>query len=142
MAKEPLAELAIAAGRHLAQALSNTGLRIEAAFWIWDEARGWRLVLATPLVHELGRLVAYDHLRASTGGLALESEEHRVKDLIDLVSPSESVITIFDLARASGTLPENRLIEDEFVGGVWIEGAFVYFFEPRTFMSSEDVDAA
>jgi hypothetical protein len=58
--------------------------------------------------------------------------------LTDLVSPSESVITIFDLARSVETLPLHRLIEGEYMGGIWIEGAYIYYFEPRTFMTFED----
>ncbi len=31
------------------------------------------------------------------------------------------------------------MIESEFVAGVWIEGAYIYYFEPRTFMAEEDL---
>jgi hypothetical protein len=134
MVKESLVGEAIASGQKLVEFLRTTDFRLEAAFWFWMEERGvWRLVLATPLVHEGGRLVAYDRLRALTES---RNWPDKLMDQIDLVSPSEGIITIFDFV--DNRLPQNRLIQDESVTGVWIEGAYIYFFEPRTFMTEDD----
>lgn len=139
MVKEQLVDKQdLEAGRSFVRKLRGSDFRLEAAFWNLDELTGeWRLVMATPLVHKEGRLVAYDKLRRLGSVLGFEQDLSRLIRDIDLVSPSEGVITAFDIG-SEGRIPVDRWILKEFVGGVWVAGAYVYLFEPRTFMTPED----
>ncbi|MBI3680774.1 MAG: hypothetical protein HY235_10285 [Acidobacteria bacterium] len=118
----------ILAGRRLVEALESD-LQIEAAFW-WLEDNRWKLILATPRVHEQGpRLVYSDILDV------IESTTDLPRNLferIEAVSPSAGVVTMFDLG-ADRTLPLGRFVVSESIRSVYVEGAYFYKFQPRTF---------
>src|ERR1700730_15000498 len=108
MAEAALVTGDIEAGRRVFERLSRVkDLRVEAAFW-WREDEEWRFVVATPIVHEEGRLAAHRRIRA-----ALDVEEARgdlkILDRLDVLSPSEGLITVLD-AGAQGQVPLGRLI--------------------------------
>jgi len=133
MVKYPLVDAAVVEkGRSLVEFLRSTDLRVEAAILEINDDRELRLIIATPLVHEYGRLPIYDKLQTLVLGQPANLRE--LVDAVDLRSPSEGIITILDQARGSGRLPLNRWIEGEMHNGFWLEGLYIYFFDPKTFI--------
>ena len=131
MAGATLVDQEVEKGRALCAILERaTELRVEAAFW-WQEEDDWRFVVATPVVHEEGRLAAHKKIREAVGpdGLLQFSS---LLDRLDVVSPSEGLITVLDIGSLKG-VPLRRPIVREAVRGVYVEGAYFYLFAPKTF---------
>jgi len=112
----------------------DEGLRIEAAFW-WEEDHEWRFVVSTPIVHEAGRLAAYREISKAIGGDAASGIHKAILDRLDVLSPSEGLITVIDVGSEAG-VPLGRLIDREGVRGVYVEGAYFYLFAPKTYVSA------
>ena len=130
MDQASLVDRDIALGKKLAEILKNArSLRAEAAFW-WQEENEWRFIVATPVVHERGRLVAHRKIREALGPKATEFET--ILTRLDVLTPSEGVITVLDIG-SLGQIPLNRQILDEGVRGVYVHGAYFYYFKPHTF---------
>jgi hypothetical protein len=118
----------VAAGKELIEALGTT-LQVEAAFW-WMEDSEWRLVLATPLVHERGPLFVDSRVRDVIESTAKVSRE--LFDRVQVVSPNSGVIPVLDLGGVE-KIPLGRLILKESINSVYIAGAYFYKFQPKTF---------
>lgn len=118
----------VAAGKVLIEMLGTT-LQVEAAFW-WMEDSEWRLVLATPLVHERGPLFVDSRVRDVIESTAKVSRE--LFDKVEVVSPNSGVIPVLDLGGVE-KIPLGRLILKESINSVYIAGAYFYNFQPKTF---------
>ena len=118
----------VTAGKELIEALGST-LQIEAAFW-WMEDSEWRLVLATPLVHERGPLFVDSRVRDVVESTAEVSRE--LFDRVEVVSPNSGVIPVLDLGGVE-KIPLDRLILNQSINSVYIAGAYFYKFQPKTF---------
>ncbi|MBI3680070.1 MAG: hypothetical protein HY235_06700 [Acidobacteria bacterium] len=130
MDQASLVDKDIALGKRLAELLKKaSGVRLEAAFW-WQEEDEWRFIVATPVVHKRGRLVAYKKIQEVVGAKANEFQP--ILTRLDVLSPSEGVMTVLDIG-SLGQIPLNRQILDEGVRGVYVHGAYFYYFAPHTF---------
>jgi len=130
MDQASLVDKDIILGKRLAELLKKASrVRVEAAFW-WQEDGEWRFIVATPVVHERGRLVAYEMIRKVVGAEVKELQP--VLSRLDVLSPSEGVITVLDIG-SQGRIPMNRQILDEGVRGVYVHGAYFYYFAPHSF---------
>src|SRR5260370_15829504 len=130
MDRAALVDTDITLGKKLAELLkAASGVRVEAAFW-WQEEDEWRFIVATPIVHERGRLVAYKKIQEAVGTKA--NEFRSILNRLDVLSPSEGVITVLDIG-SIGQIPLHRQGLDEGVRGVYVHGAYFYYFAPRTF---------
>lgn len=147
MVKEFLVDKHIPAGRRLVDLLlQHPTFRLEAALWelnvtttFWDTiSRSWKLVLATPLVHEQGRIFTFDRVAEILEQNQLSHEFPDLVNTLDLVSPSEGTVFMLSLAESSAPLPTEQMLEQTGVGGVWIEGMYIYYFNPHTFMVPEE----
>ena len=107
----------------------ESSLRIEAAFW-WKEDDNWKLILATPLVYEQGPISVYSRIREII--VSEKPVDRKLFEKIRVVSPSAGVVTLLAFA-GEGPLPRGRLIQSESVRGIYVEGAYFYKFEPKTF---------
>jgi len=135
MVKAQLVAKDIEAGRTIFEHLrQHDELRIEAAFW-WQEDEEWRFVVATPIVHEEGRLPAHRQIRRAIDSDNVSGDCLGVLDRLDVLSPSEGLITVLDIGLL-GEVPLGRLIVGESVRGVYVEGAYFYHFAPKTFTRS------
>ena len=113
----------------------SSGLRVEAAFW-WLEDDEWRFIVATPVVHERGRLVTHEMIRKAVGGKTKEFQS--ILSRLDVLSPSEGVITVLDIGSHEKT-PLNRRVVDEALHGAYVHGAYFYYFAPHTYISEQAV---
>ena len=130
MDRASLVDTDVALGKKLAELLKKaSAVRAEAAFW-WQEEDEWRFIVATPLVHERGRLVTYEKIQKALGARANEFES--ILSRLDVLSPSEGVMTVLDVG-SLGKIPLHRQILDEGVRGVYVRGAYFYYFAPHTF---------
>jgi len=135
MVKAQLVAKEIEAGQRIFEHLSqHDELRIEAAFW-WQEDEEWRFVVATPIVHEEGRLAAHKKIRRAIEGNKVSGEYLSILDRLDVLTPSEGLITVLDTGLL-GEVPLGRLIVGESIRGVYVEGAYFYHFAPKTFIRS------
>jgi len=136
MVEGTLVATGIEVGRRLYGNLrSDSRLRVEACFW-WTEGEECRLHIATPLAHEQGLLHIF---RLGRQVLQEQGAPEDVKELFErtkFVSPSYSLIRVLD-SGSGGKPPLNRWLDREGLGGVYVEGAYFYYFEPRTFMAVE-----
>ena len=128
MVKTSLVERDLKEGKRLLEALNKpkpngTSLRVKAAFWLYrPEWAEWRLVIATPLVDEKGRLATYAHLRKILDSIQpLNLSTHN----ITVMSPRDPLVK-----SVRGALRIAPGSEGEFtrgvVGGTYVEDAYLY----------------
>jgi hypothetical protein len=112
--KTALAEADIELGsRFVKTLLKAPSVRLEAAFWWLDESR-WRFIVATPVVHERGRIAAITEIEHAVG-----DQLNRFKPILDrlrVLTPSEGIITVLDIG-SLGRVPLDRVVEEESVNG-------------------------
>jgi hypothetical protein len=129
--KTALAEANIELGRRFVQALLKApSVRLEAAFWWLDESR-WRFIVATPVVHERGRIAAITEIEHALGDRLNQFKP--ILDRLRVLTPSEGIITVLDIG-SSGRIPLDRVVEEESVNGAYVKGAYFYHFAPKTYM--------
>ena len=134
MVETALVTADIDAGSRVFERLSQVkDLRLEAAFW-WREAEEWRFVIATPIVHEEGRLPAHRRIREALEGDGTRGDL-KILDRLDVLSPSEELITVLDVG-SERQVPLRRLIVRENVRSVYVDGGYFYQFAPKTFASA------
>ena len=128
MVKAALVEKDLAEGKRLIEALKESkpgwaSFRVRAAFWLyrneWDE---WRLVIATPLLEEKGRLATYAHLRRILG--SIQSDLPRQK--ISIVSPQDPLVRAFRGALRIAPNPDGVRFTGSVVGDTYVEDAYLY----------------
>lgn len=128
MVETALVEKDLEEGRRLIDALKESkpgwaSFRVRAAFWQyrndWDE---WRLVIATPLLEEKGRLATYAHLRRVLGSIKAELPPQK----ISIVSPHDPLVTAFRGALRVAPNPKGVRFTKSMVGDTYVEDAYLY----------------
>lgn len=129
MVKTSLVERDLKEGKRLLEALdkakpSGSPFRVRAAFWLYSpESMEWRLVVATPLVDEKGRLATYVHLGKvldSVQPVGLSTHNISVRSPRDpLVKALRGALRI---APDSGGVRFTRNV----VAGTYVEDAYIY----------------
>ena len=129
MVKTSLVEQDLNDGKKLLEALdrpkrNGTSFRVKAAFWLYrPESMGWRLILATPLVDEKGRLATYAHLRKILDSIQpLNLSTHN----ISVVSPRDPLAKAFRGALRISSDSEDVRFSGAMVGGTYVEDAYLY----------------
>lgn len=129
MVKTSLVEHDLNEGKKLLEALdrpkpNGTSFRVKAAFWLYrPESMGWRLILATPLVDEKGRLATYAHLRKILDSIQpMNLSTHN----ISVVSPRDPLVKAFRGALRIAPDSEDVRFSGAMVGGTYVEDAYLY----------------
>jgi hypothetical protein len=129
MVKTSLVERDISEGKRILEALdrpksNGTSFRVKAAFWLYSpESEGWRLMLATPLVDEKGRLATYAHLRKLLDSIqSLNLSTHN----ISVVSPRDPLVKALREAQRVAAEPDDLRFSGTMIGGTYIEDAYLY----------------
>lgn len=121
MVKESLVDARFESGESLLRRLDAKGIPVTAAFWLrMSEEDDWRLVLASPLVDELGPKASYQRVQSATAPLLLDGIS--LAD-ISLLSPKHDIIKL--MGHAVGTGPAPSISGIRFSSGV-INNAFIY----------------
>jgi hypothetical protein len=118
-------EVELAWGKHRAAFVGRPDVRVRAAFWwYFSEAEEWRLVIATPLVDEVGPLSAYGLIQTKLSSisppltLALQN--------ISLISPKDDRVKAFKKALKIAPDPVGIRFTRSALNGAYIEDAYVY----------------
>jgi hypothetical protein len=129
MVKTSLVERDVNAGKQLLKALARpksngTSFRVKAAFWLYrPESMGWRLMLATPLVDEKGRLATYAHLRKLLDSIQpLNLSTHN----ISVLSPRDPLVKAVRGALRVASDSEDVRFSGAMIGGTYVEDAYLY----------------
>lgn len=129
MVKTSLVERDVEDGKQLLKALARpkpngTSFRVKAAFWLYrPESMGWRLMLATPLVDEKGRLATYAHLRKLLDSIQpLNLSTHN----ISVLSPRDPLAKAVRGALRIASDSEDVRFSGAMIGGTYVEDAYLY----------------
>lgn len=130
MVKTSLVEQDLNEGKRLLEALNKpkpngTSFRVKAAFWLYrPESMGWRLILATPLVDEQGKLATYAHLREILDSIQpLNLSTHN----ITVVSPRrDPLVKALRGALRIASDSEDVRFSGAMFGGTYVEDAYLY----------------
>jgi hypothetical protein len=112
-------------GKHRPAFVGRPDLRVRAAFWwYFPESQEWRLVIATPLVDEVGPLLGYGviqkKLSTITPPLTLNLQN------ISLISPKDPRVKAFNRAMKIAPDPAGARFTRSALDGTYVEDAYVY----------------
>lgn len=127
MVKTSLVEEDIKAGESLIEALDEADFRATAALWLYSSERGqWRLVVASPEVHERGPRRAYTRVQSilARSSLAI-SRRISLRD-VSLVSPQHGLIRLLSSAISTGPGISGIRFTANTIDNVFIEDAYIY----------------
>jgi hypothetical protein len=111
-------------GKQLWQALrQNRVFPALGVLWLLESENGWRLVVATPRVDEVGRRKAYEELGNLTRGVVPGANQSLKVELISPRTPLyEGLRSVF----GKTTSVEGARLGNTQVGGTYIEDAYLY----------------
>ena len=127
MDKPELVEKDVADGKRLIGSLDSSGFQVVAALWFYEPEDGeWRLIVASPLVEEIGQKDAYALIqeqlaRLSPIGIALRQ--------ISVISPNNDLIKLLRVAIRTGHGISGIRFTRNTINNVFIEDAYIYRVE-------------
>ena len=111
-------------GRKLWQALRQSKIfPADGMFWLLDSENGWRLLVATPRVDQVGRRQAYEELGNLTRGV-VPGSSHSM--LVELVSPRTPLYQALRSVFGKMASVEGSRLGNTQVGGMFIDDAYLY----------------
>jgi hypothetical protein len=111
-------------GHKLWQALrQNRIFPANGVFWLLDSENGWRLLIATPRVDEVGRRKAYEELGNITRGVVAGTNQSL---LVELVSPKMPLYQALRSVFGKTASVEGARLGNTQVGGMYIDDAYLY----------------
>lgn len=119
------AGVALTWGKHRAGVVARADVRVQAAFWwYFAESQEWRLVIATPLVDEVGPLSAYGVIQARLS--AIKPPLSLALQNISLISPRDPRVKAFKKAMKVAPDPFGVRFTRSALNGTYVEDAYVY----------------
>jgi hypothetical protein len=110
-------------GKSLVEALDAANIPVRAAFWFYDvDAEFWYLIIATPLVDDLGPRGTYTLLQTK---LQEVNSSLTLWD-IKVMSPDASLIQLLRAAINTGAAIAGIPFSRSAINGVYIEDAYIY----------------
>jgi hypothetical protein len=111
-------------GKQLWQALrSSTTFPTQGVLWLLEPESGWRLLVATPRVDEVGRQKAYGELAGVTRGVVPGVNQ---SFRIELISPKDPLYKALHSVFSKAAPVEGTRLGNTQVGGMYIEEAYLY----------------
>jgi hypothetical protein len=111
-------------GHRLWQALrQNEVFPAQGVFWLLDSENGWRLLVATPRVDEVGRRKSYEELGGLTRGVVPGAGESL---LVELISPKTPLYQALRSVFGKTASVEGARLGNTQVGGMYIDDAYLY----------------
>lgn len=121
---DALTTLDIDFGRQLWQTLrQNKDFPAEGVFWLLGSENGWRLLVATPRVDEVGRRKAYEELGSVTRGV-MPGASHSL--LVELISPKVPFYQALRSVFGKTASVEGARLGNTQIGGMYIDDAYLY----------------
>jgi hypothetical protein len=121
----PISATDVGFGKRLWNALrGNKKFSATGLLWLFDSTTNeWRLLIASPLVDEIGRRKAYGELTEITNSLDLDSEQLQ---RIALISPSVPFYQALRSVFGKTESVEGARLGNTQVGGMYIDDAYLY----------------
>jgi hypothetical protein len=111
-------------GHELWQALrQNESFPAKGVFWLLDSENGWRLLVATPRVDEVGRRKAYEELASLTRGV-VPGASH--SSPVELVSPRTPLYQALRSVFGETASVEGARLGNTQISGMFIDDAYLY----------------
>jgi hypothetical protein len=111
-------------GHELWQALrENQDFPAKGVLWLLDSENGWRLLVATPRVDEVGRRKAYEELGNLTRGVVAGASQSL---LVELISPKTPLYQALRSVFGKTASVEGARLGNTQVGGMYIDDAYLY----------------
>ena len=125
MGSAVLVDEKIKGGKALVEALDQMGFLVRSAFWLYSsEDDSWRLVIASPLVGELGQLECYGRVDAAL--LSLQEPPFALRE-IALVKETEQLVEFLRTAINTGPTGTRAIRwTRNSVGGIYVDDALIY----------------
>jgi hypothetical protein len=95
----------------------------QGVLWLLESESGWRLLVATPRVDQVGRRKAYEELGNITRGVVPGANQPL---RIELISPRESFYQALRSVFGNAASVEGARLSNTQVGGMYIEDAYLY----------------
>src|SRR5579864_8437189 len=106
-------------GRKLWQALrQNKIFPAQGVFWLLDSENGWRLLVATPRIDEVGRRKAYQELGSLTRGVVPGPSQPL---LVELISPRAPLYLALRSVFGKTASVEGARVGNTQIGGMYID---------------------
>ena len=111
-------------GRELWHSLRHSqSFPARGVFWLLDSENGWRLLVATPRVDEVGRRKAYEELGSLTRGVVPGASQSL---LVELISPKAPLYEALQSVFGKTASVEGARLGNTQVGGMYIDDAYLY----------------
>lgn len=111
-------------GKQLWQVLrDNKTFPAQGMFWLLESENGWRLLIATPRIDQVGRRKAYEELAAITRGVVPGANQPL---RIEIISPREPLYQALRAVFGNTASVEGARLGNTQVGGMFIEDAYLY----------------
>lgn len=111
-------------GRELWQVLRyNRTFPATGLLWLLDPESGWRLLIATDKVDQVGRQKAYEELANATSGVVPRASQ---PSKIELVSPQAPLYQALRSLFRDPRSAEGARLTNTQVGGIYVDDAYVY----------------
>lgn len=111
-------------GKRLWQVLrQNRFFPVQGVFWLLDSENGWRLIVASPKVDEVGRRKAYEELGNITRGAVPGASQSL---LVELISPNLPLYRALRSVFGKTASVEGARLGNTQVDGMYIEDAYLY----------------
>lgn len=121
MAKTALVDKYINDGRRLVSALDNEGFLIDTAMWFYsEELDEWQLIVATPLVDQLGLRETLRRVQSVIGNLM--SISLSLSD-ISLLSPDSNLINAI---KTTVRRSKDVTLKGTVTNGILVDDAYIY----------------
>jgi hypothetical protein len=124
MATAALVDRSIDLGRKIIAVLSRAGIPVTVGLWAYaSDAEEWRLMIATPLVDDIGPLAAYKKVQKAVEKAGIESEFPLRR--IFLKSPKDRTLRLLDHESRSLGREDYHSVNAP-IEGSFVEDAYVY----------------
>ncbi len=111
-------------GKQLWQALrGNRMFPAQGALWLLESDSGWRLLVATSRVDQVGPKIAYEELASATRGVVPGANQ---QFKVELISPREPLYQALRSVFGATASVEGARLSNAQVGGMYIEDAYLY----------------
>lgn len=111
-------------GKQLWQALRNNPVfPAKGLFWLLESENGWRLLVATPRIDEIGPIKAYEELANITRGVIPGAAQPL---RITLISPLNPLYQALRSVFGRTASVEGARLGNTQVGGMYIDDAYLY----------------
>jgi len=113
-------------GRELIRALDKEGIPLYGGLWFYiSESDEWRLLLATPLVDEVGPSETYARIGKVMSRRLKSSHRVPLKN-ISVLSPQDELIQLLKTAITTGKGISGIRFRHNTIKGMLIEDAYIY----------------